>query len=264
MPRVAAVQFAPIFGDKTANLRRMALLVAEAAGKGAELIVFPELATTGYSLMGMNDAVRFGEFIVPDAFVYNVADTTPPVDPCPTMRVMRALALKYKVHLVWGMVENQVGTENYYNSQVYLGPDLKMESYRKVNLWGNDYLWAQEGRGNPPIINAMFSTGMKRLGLLICRDVRDKKDDNWKSFYEKGDADIVAFSANWGDGGFPAVAWMDFAKENNVSLVVSNRYGQETCNNFGEGGVCVVEPKGKVHCEGLKWNADCIVYAEIP
>ena len=78
-----------------------------------------------------------------------------------------------------------------------------------------------------------------------------------------GDADIVAFSSNWGDGGFPAVNWMDFAKENHTVLVVANRYGQETCNNFGEGGSCIVEPGGKVHCQGLQWNQDCIIYADV-
>lgn len=262
--KVATAQFAPIYGDKLANLRTMARMVEEAALNGAELIVLPELATSGYSMMGPSDALKFAEFIVPDAFVYNIRDTIPPKDPCPTMRVMKALALKYKVHLVWGMVEQQVQTDNYYNSQVYLGPDLTMESYRKVNLWGNDFLWAKEGRGNPPIVKAKFSSGTKRLGLLICRDVRDKKNDSWSSFYEKGEADIVAFSANWGNGGFPAVAWMDFARDNRVTLIVSNRYGRETNNDFGEGGICVIEPNGKVHCEGLKWDAECIVYAEIP
>lgn len=261
--KIATVQFAPVYGDKKGNLRTIVRLVEEAASKGAELIVLPELATTGYSLMSQSDAIKFGEFIVPDAFVYNVRDTTPPVDPCYTMRVMRALASKHQVHLVWGMVENQVGTENYFNSQVYLAPDLSFESYRKVNLWGNDFLWAKEGRGNPPITRAKFSTGVKRLGLLICRDVRDRKNDKWSSFYDKGEADIVAFSANWGNGGFPAVAWMDFARDNKVTLIVSNRHGRESNNDFGEGGVCVIESNGKVHCDGLRWNQECIVYADV-
>jgi predicted amidohydrolase len=108
-----------------------------------------------------------------------------------------------------------------------------------------------------------FDDGTKKVGLLICRDVRDKKDDKWSSFYEKGDADIVAMSANWGDGGFPAVSWMEFAKDNKVALIVANRYGKEIPNDFGEGGICVVEPSGKVHCDGIVWNQPCIVYADL-
>jgi predicted amidohydrolase len=263
--RIATVQFAPVFGDKRGNLQKMVKFVEEAAGKGAQLIVFPELATTGYSLMGLNDAIKFGELITPDAFVFHQTKFAPPMDPCQTMRIMQALVLKYDVHIVWGMVEQQVQSETYYNSQVILAPNLMFETYRKVNRWGNDYLWAAAGRSNPAIMTTDLGDGKPRkVGLLICRDVRDKKDDKWSSFYDPGDADIVCMSANFGDGGFPAVSWMEFAEDNKVTFVVSNRYGQEANNNFGEGGICVIEPSGKVHCDGLRWSEDCIVYADIP
>jgi predicted amidohydrolase len=157
------------------------------------------------------------------------------------------------------MVEKDTGSGKLYNGQVLVTPDGRWVSFRKVNRWAQDYLWASSGRSNPPIIEV----GGLKVGLLICRDVRDKKDDNWKSFYEKGDADIVALSANWGDGGFPAVSWMEFAANNRTTLIVSNRYGQEANNNFGEGGICVIRPSGEVVCEGLVWNQDCVVCAEV-
>jgi predicted amidohydrolase len=152
-----------------------------------------------------------------------------------------------------------------HNSQVLLLPDGSFKTYNKVNLWGNDFLWAEPGRESPPTVRFMG----KKIGLLICRDVRDSSS-GFKDFYEKGDADIVAFSSNFGDGGFPSTSWMDFAKNNRTTFVVSNRYGREGANNFGEGGVCVIEPPsngreyGRVHCDGLKWNEPCIVYAEVP
>jgi len=252
--KVAAVQFAPIFEDKMGNLRRMAHLVKQAAESQAQLIVFPELATTGYSFMTPEQAHAVAEPIHPDML---------------TFKSMRVLAESFHVHLVWGMVEVDTGTGELFNSQVIVSPDGAWTSYRKVNRWGNDFFWARPGRANPSILNAYFNAPMgeplieKKIGLLICRDARDKKDDNWKSFYEKGDADIVCLSANWGDGGVPSVTWMEFVEDNNVTLIVSNRYGKEANNDFGEGGTCIIEPPDTVHAEGLRWYDDCIVYAEV-
>ena len=167
------------------------------------------------------------------------------------------------------MVEVDPGTNELHNSQVLVSPDGTWVHMAKINRWGNDYLWCRPGRGNPPIMKAYFEApnggGLieKKVGLLVCRDVRDKKDDNWSSFYEKGDADIVCLSANWGDGGFPSVTWMDFVENNHATLIVSNRYGKETCNDFGEGGSCIIEPPDTIHCKGVKWDAECIVYADL-
>lgn len=50
---------------------------------------------------------------------------------------------------------------------------------------------------------------------------------------------------------------------NHTTLVVSNRYGTEIPNNFGEGGICGIYPDQRVMTEGLVWNQDCTVYAEV-
>lgn len=246
--RVAAIQFAPGFKEKQKNLQRLALLVGQAAAGGAKLIVMPELATTGYSYMTKAEAELDAEVLGEN--------------PGTSFRIMQALASKHDVHLVWGMVEKDFGSGKLYNSQVYLEPTGYFESYRKINRWGNDYLWASSGKENPPVIRAEGLGGL-RVGLLICRDVRDKVNDSWSNLYSAGDADVVAFSSNWGDGGFPAVSWMDFASDNRCHFIVSNRYGQEGPNNFGEGGSCIISPDGEVSCQGLIWSQDCIVFGDV-
>ena len=252
--RVAVIQFRPTFKDKLGNLRKLAALIKQASEGGAQLAVCPELCTTGYSLMNDAEARELAEPIHPDT---------------PTFKSMRVLAETFRVYIAWGMVELDAGSGDLFNSQVLVSPDGTWVSYRKINRFGNDYLWARPGRGNPPIMKAFFELpnggGLveKKVGLLVCRDVRDKKDDNWSSFYEKGDADICLLSAAWGDGGFPSVTWMDFVENNKVTLAVSNVWGQEENNDFGEGGSCIIEPPDKIHCEGLVWNADCIVYADL-
>lgn len=248
MYRVAAIQFAPVMGQKEANLRRLGVLVKEAALAGAELIVMPELATTGYSYMDAAQARVDAEPVSFDGL---------------TMKVMRKLAEAFNVHLVWGMVEEDPGTKLLYNAQVLLSPDGYFVSYQKINRWGNDYLWATPGEKNPPVSRLLLGGREVKVGLLICRDVRDKKDDKWPDFYEKGDADVVCLSANWGDGGFPAVSWMDFVADNGAALVVSNRYGKEAPNNFGEGGICLIAKDGTVQTQGLQWERDCCVVGDL-
>lgn len=240
--KVAAVQFSPKLGNRESNIKAMAELLYKAVQANAKLVVFPELATTGYSFMSPEEAEPLAEVVH---------------DCQGSVGIMLALSKKLHVGIAWGLITRDPGTKDLYNSQVMVLPDGTLATYAKVNPWANDFLWATPGRSSPPILDFQG----QKVGLLICRDVKDKAP-NIEDFYEPGDASIVAFSANFGDGGFPATSWMKFATSNKTWMVVSNRYGKEANNNFGEGGVCVISPKGKVFCEGLKWNEPCIVYAE--
>ncbi len=266
MSKVAAIQFAPTWGSpeaKTASLGRLVQLVIQAAQNGAQLIVAPEMACVGYSFMSPMEAEPLAEMLLPQPNDDQMPSTS--------VQTLSGLANKLGVYIAWGLIEKDAGTGDLFNSPVLACPDWQFESMRKVNLWGNDLLWAKEGRSNPPILKCTLGGVTRKVGLLICRDVRDKKDEHWDSFYQKGDADIVAFSANWGEGGFPATAWMDFVKENSTSIIVSNRYGDEggKPNKFGGGGSCIVSTKKSkdhpngVYCDGLLWNQDCIIYADV-
>jgi hypothetical protein len=46
--KVALAQINPTVGDIPANARRIAAYVEQARSRGAQIVVFPELATTGY------------------------------------------------------------------------------------------------------------------------------------------------------------------------------------------------------------------------
>lgn len=234
----------PSFKDVQANLKVMDELTRVAAGNGAELIVFPELCTTGYSFMSEEDARPFAEPVMSEK------------GPGPSFKQMRELSTRLNVAVVWGFIED--AGECLYNSQALFFPDGQETTNRKRNRWGNDFLWAAPGDVSPTILSWKGRT----IGPLICRDVRDK-NDKLNDVYEPGDADIVAFSSNFGNGGFPSGSWVDFAMENKTNLIVSNRYGEESINNFGHGGICVIRPNGKVEAHGLQWDKPCIVYADV-
>ena len=252
--KVAVIQYRAVPRDVTENIKRLTNLITEAASNGANLIVAPELAFSGYTMMSSEEAEKLAE-------CPTWLDDTDSPSTYKAMGAMYELARALHVCLVFGYIEKDPGTKKLYNSQLLLEGDGFREGYRKVNRFGQDWIWASPGVGNPPIVRSKLLG--KRIGLLICRDVRDKRDDKWSDFYSPGEADIVAFSANFGRGAFPATSWVEFAIENKVHLCVSNNYGVEDNLDFGAGGVCVIHPDGSVDCEGLRWNEDCIVYSDI-
>lgn len=252
--KIAVTQYSPRFKDPKGNLETALSMVRQAAEAGAKLIVLPEMCLTGYSFMSYAEALPFAEHVemYPDWY----SRSNPPT----SMMAMERLVNQYRIAVAWGLITiSQVNEGNrLHNSQVLMYPG-GFKLVHKLNFFGNDFLWATEGTESPPIVNWMG----RKIGMLICADVRDKSD-RIDDFYEPGDADIVAFSTNFGAGAFPSRSWIRFAKENKTWLISSNRYGQEQNNDFGHGGIGVISPEGKVSCEGLVWDQPCIVYADIP
>ena len=55
--RVALAQINPVLGDVDANLRLTEEAIENARSKDADIVVFPELSLTGYSLGQISDEV---------------------------------------------------------------------------------------------------------------------------------------------------------------------------------------------------------------
>ena len=56
MARVACVQLAPVLGDVDANLVASTAAIAEAVTGGAQIVVLPELVTSGYMFTDADEA----------------------------------------------------------------------------------------------------------------------------------------------------------------------------------------------------------------
>jgi predicted amidohydrolase len=250
--KVAVIQHHPKFLDRDFNRWELGALVMRAALLDkAKVIVLPELCTTGYTM----DKVEAGSVSEPIKGELRYGETT---------RYFAKLSKKLGVYVAFGLAElggwDKEGLPILYNSQVMVGPEgTVLGIYRKQNLWGSDWMWATRGPlGKPPIIETPYG----RLGMLICKDVRDKAP-NGQELYKTGDADIVCLSTNWGNGEFPSGVWMKFTKQNQCWLMISNRWGgPEKHNNF-DGGSAVISPAGEVFTFGLEMRSNCIVTHEI-
>lgn len=140
---VASVNFHTILADKETNLKRIEACIDRAVAKGAGFIVFPEVALTGYSF-----PVKMGASLAEKI-------------PGPATEKVAEIAAKYKVHIIFGMVE-QGDDDLIYNSAVFVAPEGLLGAYRKVHIPVIEP-WASGGSDYP-----IFETKYGPIAIGIC------------------------------------------------------------------------------------------------
>ncbi|WP_145590839.1 nitrilase-related carbon-nitrogen hydrolase [Yersinia aleksiciae] len=139
--RITVAQFSSV-AQVEENLAAIIAMTEEAVlQQGSELIVFPELALTGY-LTGADHA--------------QTQDS-------PAVQTLARLAMKWRVYLVVGMAEKQ--QDSGYNTQVLFGPEGIIGSYRQIHLSQAHQQWASAGAHW-----RVFDTALGRVGLLSGHD----------------------------------------------------------------------------------------------
>ena len=141
---VAAIQMDAPVGAVEANLAHAAALVEQAAAKGAQLVVLPELFGCGYEYTDRNFSL------------------VEPLDGLTGTWLCRT-AQRLGIHLVGSFPARMAGGT--YIVAVLAAPDGRQWVYRKLHvaLWENAYF----ARGADPVI---ADTALGRIGLLICWD----------------------------------------------------------------------------------------------
>jgi predicted amidohydrolase len=140
---VACINFNAKLAEKNTNLERMEDLIIESAGRGANIIVFPETALTGYAF--------------PPDKAASLAESIPGHS---TERIGN-LAAKHNVYVIYGMVERG-DDDAIYNSAVVVGPTGLMGTYRKVHIFTME-TWASNGKEYP-----IFETRYGPIAVGIC------------------------------------------------------------------------------------------------
>ncbi len=156
--RASVVQFDAAWLDPKVNANRMVEFVATEAGEhGADLVVFPELATTGY--------------IEPhtDADFARRLHTASETVPGPTTEALAEEAARSKCHVMFGVSRTDDTIPGLlYNSAVFLGPDGNIIGvHDKVHacLEEKNYYVA----GNTMDV---YETALGTIAMEICYDVR--------------------------------------------------------------------------------------------
>ncbi|MFT9077505.1 nitrilase-related carbon-nitrogen hydrolase [Ethanoligenens sp.] len=151
---VSVVTFHPVWGDKEANLKRILEYIECAAKKGSELIVFPEMALTGYD----DEADKPLE----EKMQYKLSETVPG----PSSERVAELTKKLGVYAVMGMpIKDSKDQNTIYNGLAIFSPDGIAGSYHKMHLPAPEPNWAT--RGSSPFI---LESEWGPIGLAVCYD----------------------------------------------------------------------------------------------
>ncbi len=163
-PLVAAVQLNSQ-DDVAHNLAAVARHVADAARRGAELVLLPE----NFAFMGGSDEQRRA-----------VAE---PVDgEGPILTALRQLARQHRVTLIGGgFPERTPDPDRPHNTAVVVDPSGEVRAvYRKIHLFDVEVGDGQSYRESaavtagtdPQVVEVTTSAGPLRVGLSICYDLR--------------------------------------------------------------------------------------------
>ena len=148
--RVATVQFQHVASDKAANLETVCRLTAEAAGKGAELVVFPEMCITGYWHLRN----------LPQADLEVLAESVPEGE---CTQALLALAKEHDLSVGAGFIER--GEDGrLFNSYVVAMPDGRTACHRKLHAFINEHISCGDQYTVFELPNGT------RAGILICYD----------------------------------------------------------------------------------------------
>jgi predicted amidohydrolase len=168
---IACAQFEPHVGDLDGNRETACEFVEEAAERGADVVVLPELANSGYVFDSRAEARSLAE----------------PIPAGETAQRWIDLAAAHDVYVVGGYAE-EAGT-SLYNSAVLVGPDGYVGTHRKVHLWDEEKLWFEPGDEIE-----VFETEIGRIGMQICYDQWFPELTRIQA--AKG-VDLVAEPTNW-------------------------------------------------------------------
>jgi nitrilase len=161
--KAAVVQAAPVVFDRDATVERVRTLTAEAASKGARLVVFPEAFVSAYP-KGLDFGARVGGRTPEGRRMFRRYFESAVEVPGPAVNAIGAIARDHSVYLVVGVIEREGGTLYctvlfFENSGELLGKHRKLMPTAMERL-----VWGMGDGSTMPV----FDTPIGKIGAVIC------------------------------------------------------------------------------------------------
>lgn len=225
--KITTVNFHPVWGCKEKNLDTMLGIIEASAAEGSNLIVFPEMALTGYD-------EEVTEVPFKEKMQYRNAEVVPGA----STNKVGELTKKLGVYVVFGMPElDATDPDIIYNSACVCGPEGVIGSYQKIHLPYPEFHWAT--RGEKPFI---FNTPWGPVGVAICYDSYSFPELT-RYYAAKGcriNVNITAYAKCHGDT-LARATLEAYSAINDLYIVSSNLVGIDVSNDFW-GGSSILGP----------------------
>jgi predicted amidohydrolase len=225
MVRIACGQIDPTIGDLAVNAEMIEAQIRDAVKAGADVIVLPELATTGYMFADADEARA-------------VALT--PTDPA----FAKWSAAASNSIVIGGFCE--LGDDaRLYNSAVMVDADGVVACYRKTHLWDREKLIFTPGDALPPVVMTKHGA----IAMMVCYDL-EFGELTRRVVLDR--AELIAAPVNWplfprpeGERPGEVITAMSTARTNKVAVACCDRAGVERGQQWTEG-TAIIDPDGWV------------------
>jgi omega-amidase len=221
--KIAAAQISCAIGDRAANLRKVREFSERAKKSGSELILFPEMVDTGYSMpMIQKHAAAWNEGAVPE---------------------LQKIARELSIAIVCGVSDRD--GERIYNAQVFIDRNgQQLAKYRKTHLV----------TAAPLDERICFTPGDEfvsckandfNFGLSICYDLRFP--EMCRTLAVKHGTNAFVTSSAWPSVRVEHLRILVLARaiENQSYLILSNRVGTDDGVTFC-GTSAIIDPYGAI------------------
>ncbi len=225
---VSIVQDKLDWQDPAANRARYTRHVESLQGSNTDLIVLPEMFSTGFCMR-------------PENISENMDGDT--------VRWMRQQAAQSGAVITGSMVIRD--GESYVNRMIWVRPDGSITYYDKRHLfrYGDEHIHYTSGSDR-----VVVELHGWRLGLFVCYDLRFPV---WSR--NRDDCDVAIYVANWPNA--RQYAWDTLLRaraiENQIYVIGVNRTGSDAIGNDFSGGSAVLDCLGKpiIDCKDREMNA---------
>ncbi len=224
--KIGCIQLNVGFGKVEENFERAEKFIREAASRGAEIVVLPEMWNTGYALEKLSE----------------LADSNGER----TKAFLQGLATELGIHIVGGSVATERDGKFYNTMYVYNRDGDLVSEYSKVHLFRlmNEEKFLEAGND----LNR-FALGDIEAGGVICYDIRFPE---WLRAHALAGANVLFVSAQWPT---PRIDhWKTLlqarAIENQCFVIAVNRISRKVENFNGQS--MIIEPWGEVLWTGAE------------
>ncbi len=241
--RVACCQIAPDVEDSGRSAEMATDAIAAAVAEGAQIVVVPELANSGY-VFNHTDEARAAAI---------------PADGELLQRWARAAA-RGDALVVAGFCE-LADDGRVFNSAALIDGDGVLAVYRKLHLWGEEPRWFDRGEQPAPVVETRHG----RIGLGVCYDL--EFPELTRGLALQG-AELIALPTNWPrepdpPDGRPMLHSLASvtAYFNKAFVAVCDRSGTERGLEF-EGGSTIAAPDGSFSAGPVLDRGVATLYAD--